>query len=69
MKKLLLAGLGAFLIALAGAALAAPQGPRITFKELQYNAGSVPEGTTVSHIFEMRNTGDAPLVIDRVAPS
>lgn len=38
--------------------------PAITFKEKSYDFGYVAEkGGPVTHIFEFKNTGDAPLVI------
>jgi hypothetical protein len=38
-------------------------------KEVQHDFGKIVQGTTVSHVFEVRNTGSEPLVIDRVVPS
>ena len=35
----------------------------------EYNYGSVPTGTTVTHQFRFRNTGSEPLVLTRVKPS
>jgi hypothetical protein len=56
-----------------GAAFAAdakePKGPIITLKEEQYQFGEVLQGTTAEHEFEITNTGDAELVIERIAPS
>ncbi len=45
------------------------KGPRIEVKDLNFDAGKVASGTTVEHIFEVRNTGNEPLIIDRVVPS
>jgi len=45
------------------------KGPRIEAREAQHDFGKVVQGTTVSHVFEVRNTGSEPLVIDRVVPS
>ncbi len=45
------------------------KGPRIEAREVQHDFGKVVQGTTVSHVFEVRNTGSEPLVIDRVVPS
>ncbi len=43
--------------------------PRIEATEVRYDAGQVVQGTQVSHLFEIRNAGDAPLIIGRVVPS
>ncbi len=43
--------------------------PRIEVREVRYDAGKVAQGTRVSHLFEVRNAGDTPLIIDRVVPS
>jgi hypothetical protein len=43
--------------------------PRIEAREVRYDAGKVAQGTQVSHLFEVRNAGNAPLIIDRVVPS
>ncbi len=43
--------------------------PRIEVREVRYDAGKVVQGTQVSHLFEVRNAGDALLIIDRVVPS
>jgi len=45
------------------------KGPRIEAKEVQYDFGKVVQGTLVSHVFEVRDTGSEPLIIDRVVPS
>ncbi len=45
------------------------KGPKLTAKELQYDFGTVTEGTEVSHVFEISNTGTESLVIQRVASS
>ncbi len=45
------------------------KGPRIEVKEVQHDFGQVVQGTTASHVFEVRSTGSEPLVIDRVVPS
>jgi len=44
-------------------------GPRIEVKEMQHNFGKVVQGATVSYVFNVRNIGDEPLVIERVVPS
>jgi hypothetical protein len=51
----------------AGIALAQEvKGPRIEIKEIQHDFGKVPQGTVANHVFEFRNTGDEPLIIERV---
>ncbi len=45
------------------------KGPRIAAKDAQYDFGKVVQGTQVSHVFEVRNAGNEPLIIDRVVPS
>ncbi len=70
MKKRIAAVVVAMIIASAGV-LAAQEAkePRIEAGEVRYDAGKVVQGTQVSHVFEVRNAGDAPLIIDRVVPS
>jgi hypothetical protein len=70
MKKGLAAIAVLILVVLAGV-LAAQEvkGPRIEAKEVKHDFGKVVQGTTVSYVFEVRNTGSEPLVIDRVVPS
>lgn len=45
------------------------KGPRIEIKEATYNFGKVVEGAKLQHVFEVRNTGDAALDIERVQPT
>ena len=45
------------------------KGPRIEVKEIQYNFGKVVQGTSVSHVFEVRNTGNEELIIEQVKTS
>lgn len=42
------------------------KGPRIEIKEIQHNFGKVAQGTQAIHVFELRNGGDEPLIIERV---
>lgn len=44
-------------------------GPKIEVKELMYDFGKVVQGTQVSHVFEVRNIGTEPLIIERVQTS
>ncbi len=70
MKGLVLNGLVLFLLLLAGVLSAQElQGPKIEVKQDQYAMGSVAQGTQAVHVFEVRNAGTAPLLIERVQPS
>jgi len=44
-------------------------GPRISVREVKYDFGKVAQGTQVSHVFEVRNAGTEPLIIERVQSS
>jgi hypothetical protein len=35
--------------------------PIITFDELKHDFGTVPQGSNVTHVFAVHNTGEAPL--------
>lgn len=60
-----------FLIFVCAGSLTAEEikGPRIEIKELQHDFGKVVAGTQATHIFEVRNAGTEPLVLERVVPS
>jgi hypothetical protein len=45
------------------------KGPKIEIKEMRHDFGTVVEGTTVSHVFEVRNVGSGQLVIEKVKSS
>jgi uncharacterized protein DUF1573 len=45
------------------------KGPKLIAAEIKYDFGKVIQGTQVSHVFEVRNVGNEPLIIDRVVPS
>jgi hypothetical protein len=45
------------------------KGPRIEVKQEQYSAGTVVQGEQAVHVFEVRNAGTEPLMIERVQPS
>ena len=45
------------------------KGPRIEVKQERYDAGKVVAGQLVTHVYEIKNSGDEPLLIDRVQPS
>ena len=59
----------ALLFAASSACAAALQGPRIYVAEPKHDLGSVIEGDVVEHVFELKNVGDEPLVIQRLQPS
>lgn len=70
MKNIFLAGIICFAV-LAGSSLPAQEqkGPRIEVKEMQHNFGKVTQGTQVDHVFQIRNAGNEPLVIERIVPT
>jgi len=41
----------------------------IQFEEVEYNFGTVVEGTKVEHVFKFKNTGSVPLVVQNVQPA
>ena len=45
------------------------KGPRIEVKEAAYDFGKVVEGAKLQHVFEVGNTGDAALDIQRIQPT
>ncbi len=45
---------------------AAKNGPAITFATPEHNFGDIKQGDVVEHTFTFKNTGNQPLVIDRV---
>lgn len=67
MKRLLVSALIVSALACAGSVFAQEnKGPRIELKEMQHDFGKVASGTPASHVFEVRNAGDEPLIIERV---
>ena len=64
--------LSVLLLALLYAGLVAAQGaggPKIEVKEMKYDFGKVVQGTQATHVFEVRNAGTEPLIIERVQTS
>jgi hypothetical protein len=45
------------------------KGPLIEIKETTYDFGKVVEGAKLQHVFEVGNTGDAALDIERIQPT
>ena len=41
-------------------------GPSITFEEVSFDFGDIHQGDKVSHVFNLDNSGDAPLIITNV---
>lgn len=46
-----------------------PNGPKFQFKEETHDFGKVPEGPFAEHIFEFKNVGKEPLVIQNCSAS
>lgn len=70
MKGNAIKGMVLFLLLFAGTLSAQePKGPRIEVKAEQYAMGSVAQGEQAVHVFEVRNGGTEPLMIERVQPS
>lgn len=48
-----------------------PEGPLPAFKfeRLEYDFGAIKEGDKVAYTYKFTNTGDAPLIVNSVAPS
>jgi hypothetical protein len=69
MRYACLALVMAGLLTVPGIFAAAPQGPRIYIAEPRADLGTVAEGAVVDHVFEIKNVGDEPLVIQRLQPS
>jgi len=48
-----------------------PEGPLpvIEFSDLEHDFGTIAEGNVVEHTFEVKNTGEAPLIIQSAQPS
>jgi len=70
MKKIVVNGMVLVLFLFAGTLPAQElKGPRIEVKQEQFAMGSVEQGKQAVHVFEVRNAGTEPLLIDRVQPS
>jgi hypothetical protein len=41
-------------------------GPKIEIREMRYDFGTVVQGTTAEHVFEIKNVGNEPLIIEKV---
>jgi hypothetical protein len=70
MKNIAIKGMVLVLLLFAGTLSAQElKGPRIEVKQEKYDIGNVVQGTPAEHVFQIRNTGTEPLVIERVQPS
>jgi len=70
MKRIVLMGMVAVGLLCAGPVAALDyNGPRIQIKELRYDLCKVAQGTQVSQIFEVKNTGSEQLIIEKVQTS
>jgi uncharacterized protein DUF1573 len=71
MKTIAIKGVALYFLLLAGtlSAQEEPKGPRIEVKQEQYAMGSIAQGIQAAHVFEVRNSGTEPLMIERVQPS
>ncbi len=70
MKAIAIKGIVLFFLLLAGTASAQElNGPRIEVKQEQYDMGSIEQGKQATHVFEVRNAGTEPLMIERLQPS
>lgn len=49
--------------------LGAEQGPKIQFEEMKWDFGQKKQGDVLTHTFRFTNSGDEPLVIERVRTS
>ena len=70
MKERAMSGL-VLLLVLIGGALQAQEakGPRIEVKQERYDLGGIAQGEPAVHVFEVRNAGSEPLVIESLQPS
>ncbi len=70
MQTIVIKGVALCFLLLAGTLSAQElKGPRIEVQQEQYAMGSIAQGNQAAHVFEVRNTGTEPLMIERVQPS
>ena len=43
--------------------------PKILFEQTEYDFGRLDQGVKIEHAFIFKNTGDAPLIVDKVRSS
>jgi hypothetical protein len=46
-----------------------PNGPKFKFKSEVHDFGTIPEGPAAEHVFEFKNTGKEPLIIQNASAS
>jgi hypothetical protein len=69
MKKILSSAI-CFLILFTAAAQTEASAPEpLQFREVEYNFGAVPQGKPVYHVFELKNTGNKPIILNDVHAS
>lgn len=56
-------------IASAEEVVPAGNAPVMTFKETEYDFGTIKQGAVVDHVFQFTNTGKAPLIIESASAS
>jgi len=70
MKKNVIPVIVAILLLTAGALPAQEvKGPRIEVKQERFDMGGIVQGKAAVHVFEVRNAGTEPLVIERLQAS
>jgi uncharacterized protein DUF1573 len=70
MKKILAAGVVMAVLVFAGLVAAQEaRRPKIEVREMRHDFGKVVQGTQATHVFEVRNAGTEPLIIERVQTS
>ncbi len=70
MKTAFRAGMALIVLMYSASGLAQEaSGPRIEVRESRHDFGKVVRGVQVAHVFEVRNAGSEPLIIDRVDAS
>lgn len=47
----------------------ASEKPKIFFEQTEYDFGKLDQGTKVEHLFLFKNTGNAPLLVNKVRSS
>ena len=70
MKKIIAAAVVTLAIGVTGLSAAQEvKAPKISAREVKYDFGKVVQGTQVSHVFEITNSGNDTLIIEQVQTS
>ena len=70
MKKIIAATVVTLAIGFAGLSAAQEvKAPKISAREVKHDFGKVVQGTQVSHVFEITNSGNDTLIIEQVQTS